>query len=350
MGSTGLITYLNYISNWSLESYKNIECLISEFKAFLKLKDLNPDPIIDEEFTKLVSLATTVRDVTIAADATQLAADAAAVAMIWTFGLSMAVYAALEVTEIIERAVISDKSAELNKKLKDLDVTLASKMGSNVKAYITKYKANNKIIVEQATELDKNMCRSYLMQFMANVQRKATSFDVATFRRFARAARIMYNSKQIQAVYAQLDKYVLGNKNDDDTTALMKVTAQFLDDLHMPSDYSCLITGEVLSTMLSAKVTPEHISKVARRVGYPIEEVDDAAVSISESVGTFTAVVGVVLGIVNSVLIIINIVDVVHQYDKWIAELDGPIRKHYKDFYNGLCASSKKYRKAVGLD
>jgi len=96
MGSTDLITYLNYLSTWETESDNNIDALISELNLFVTLDDFESDSIVDKEFDELTDLAITVRNATIAADAIQMAADAAAVASIWSFGLSMAVFAALE--------------------------------------------------------------------------------------------------------------------------------------------------------------------------------------------------------------------------------------------------------------
>lgn len=128
MASTDLITYLNYMSTWETESDANIDTLISEHNLFVNLGDFNSDSAIDKEFTTLDNLACDVRDRTIAADATQISADAAAIASIWSFGLGMAAFAALEAAHIIEQKYISSKSKELNEKLTTVDTDISSQI------------------------------------------------------------------------------------------------------------------------------------------------------------------------------------------------------------------------------
>ncbi|KAK0542709.1 hypothetical protein OC845_006488 [Tilletia horrida] len=82
---TVMFAYLNY---------KDIQTMIDEHNLFETLGDFNSGAAIDKEFTTLIHLAEDVRDSTIAADASQMAADAAAIASIWTFGISMAAFPA----------------------------------------------------------------------------------------------------------------------------------------------------------------------------------------------------------------------------------------------------------------
>jgi hypothetical protein len=149
-GSTDLITYLNYISNWENESDTNIDKLIAEHNLFVRLGDFNPDSAINEEFATIIDMATEVQNLTIAADAIQMAADAAAVASFWSFGLGMAAFIGLEAAEAVEKAVISSKSKELNNKLNTADTAIASKISTNVNDYVMAYKSNNNLIVAQA--------------------------------------------------------------------------------------------------------------------------------------------------------------------------------------------------------
>ncbi len=89
MGSTDLITYLNYMSTWETESEENIDGIISEQALFVNLGEFDSDTAVNAEFTTLYDLSCEVRDLTVAEDATQIAADGAAVAAIWSFGLGM---------------------------------------------------------------------------------------------------------------------------------------------------------------------------------------------------------------------------------------------------------------------
>lgn len=90
------------MSTWDSQSDTNIDRLIDEQKLFASLGNFSSDSAIDSEFDTLTKLAMEVRDLTIAADAIQIAADAAAVASIWSFGLGMAAFAALEAAKAID--------------------------------------------------------------------------------------------------------------------------------------------------------------------------------------------------------------------------------------------------------
>ncbi|KAM7198857.1 hypothetical protein V8F33_004871 [Rhypophila sp. PSN 637] len=208
--STDLITYLNYMSTWDTESDDNIKRVIEEQELFTAMGDFQSDSVVDKEFKMLTDLAMEVRNHTIAA-------DAAAVSAIWSFGLSMAAFAVLETTEMIEKSVISSKSKELNEKLKTIDTDIAAGINPSVSSYINKYKANNELISAKAPKgLDNRRCRAIFMQFMAHVHRSAGKLDVKSFKTYAESARKLFNSPEIEAVYAALDKLNLSGKADKD--------------------------------------------------------------------------------------------------------------------------------------
>jgi len=150
MGSTDLITYLNYMSTWETESDENIDGIISEQALFVNLGEFDSDTAVNAEFTTLYDLSCEVRNLTVAKDATQIAADGAAVAAIWSFGLGMAAFAALQAAEIIQEKVISSKSTDLNNKLTSVDADISAQINSPVSDYVAKYKQNNNLIASKA--------------------------------------------------------------------------------------------------------------------------------------------------------------------------------------------------------
>lgn len=346
MASTDMITYLNYISTWESESDANIDSLISEQNLFITLDNFESDSIVEKEFKELVDLACEVRDNTIAADAIQMAADAAAVASIWSFGLGMAAFAALEVAEQIERAVISKKAGELNAKMTTIDTDISSRINPQVNNYVVKYKANNNLIVSKAPAgLDTRTCRSLLMQFMAEVQRQKGALDAATFRTYAESARIVYNSPEINKVYDALDKLNLSSKSDADVKQFMDV----LVGLSYPKDQLSLVRNFAIGIMFyKLGVAVKTIKTQAREAGIPVEEVDATAFGTMDAVGKFVAVVAVVMSVVDVVLNIIDIVDVVKQCQKMCDELDGAIKSSYKSYFNGIKTAAQQYKAAIG--
>ncbi|KAK1660049.1 hypothetical protein BDP55DRAFT_677622 [Colletotrichum godetiae] len=205
------------MSGWTGGSNADIQSLINEHDFFVSLGDFDPDTAIDKEFNMLVGLATEVRDQTIAADAVQISADAAAVASIWSFGLGMVAFAAFEAAAVIMKVDISRKSTNLNKKMTTVDDDIATLVGPTVSRYITAYKANNKIVAaQQATGMTGQTCRSILLQFMAQIEMSGGKLDVATFKQYANSARKLFDSKEITDVYDALDNLNMSSKSDDD--------------------------------------------------------------------------------------------------------------------------------------
>ncbi len=348
MASTDLMTYLNYMSTWETESDANIDSLISEQNLFVKVGDFNSDDAINKEFDSLVSIAKKVRDLTIAEDATKMAADAAAVASIWSFGLGMAVFVSLEATAQIESAIISSKSEELNKKLTTVDTDISSQINSNVNDYITKYKSNNNLIVSKApVGLDNQRCRSILMQSMAQMQRVSKTLDAKTFRQYAESARILYNSDEINKVYDALDKLNFSAKSQDDVQACMnvivglKIPELATWGMTMVQGVSIAIMGQKLN------IANETIKECARAADIPLEEVDSSAFGMMDSLGKFTAGVAIALSVVDIILDILDIVDVVKQCNETCNKLETTIKGSYVSYFNGIKDASLAYNKAI---
>lgn len=344
--STDLLTYLNYMSTWDSESDENIDKIITEQQLFSSLGDFQSDPVVDSEFSTLTGLAMTVRDETIAADATQIAADAAAIAAIWSFGLSMAAFAALEAAEMIEKKIISDKSGELNAKLKTVDTDIASQINPNVNLYVVQYKANNDLISSKAAKgLDNRRCRAILMQFMAQVHRTSGKLDAADFKKYAESARILFNSTEINAVYDALDKLNLSDKTDTDIQQFFG----FLKGWTFGGEIELALVRNVAIGIMAYKlrIANAEIEVNAKAAGFEVAEVEASAFGMLDAVGKFVAVVAVVMSVVDIVLEIFDIVDVVEQCKTMCDKLDGPIKASYKDYFNGIKTASQQYNAAI---
>lgn len=343
--STDLLTYLNYMSTWDSQTDDNIQKLIDEQQLFVELGDFSPDSAIDGEFDTLTSLAKEVRDTTIAADAIQIAADAAAVASIWSFGLGMAAFVALEAAKAIDEKVISNKSTELNNKLKTVDTDISAKINDHVHLYIVQYKANNDLIASNSPKgLDTRTCRSLLMQFMAQVHKATGKLDATVFKKYAESARILYNSTEINDVYNALDTLNFSEKSDADIQQFLS----FIKGLNYPSTQLSIIRNFSIAIMYyKLGIANKTIQENAKAAGFEVEEVESSTFGMLDSVGKFVAVVAVVMSVVDTVLEIIDIVDVVEQCKKMCDELDGSIKESYKAYFNGIKTASINYNKAI---
>ena len=336
------------MSTWDSETDVNIDSIINEHNLFVNLGDFSADSVIANEFSTLVGLADTLRDETIAADAVQIAADAAAVASIWSFGLGMAAFAALEVTEQIQQHYIAAKSDELNTKMQSIDTDISSQINSNVNNYITAYKANNILIASKAPKgLDTRTCRSLLMQFMAEVEKdtkKTGALDIPTFKKYAEAARAVYNSNEMTNVYDALDKLSLSGQTDADVKQCIKSI------VGLPFDTTALslVRGFTIAIMYGKlRIAENTIRENARAAGLDGAEVETNVFEALDGVGKFVTVVAVIMSVVDTVLRIIDIVDVVKQTNAWVEKLDGPIKDSYTLYFNGIKTASQSYVAAI---
>ncbi|KAH6632104.1 hypothetical protein F5144DRAFT_649563 [Chaetomium tenue] len=319
--STDLMAYLNYMSTWDSESDDNINKVISEQQLFASVGSFSSDDAINAEFDTLTGLATT------------------------TFGLGMTAFAALEAAEAIERKVISDKSKELNEKLKTIDTDISARINKDVNLYVTQYKANNNLIASKAPKgLDTRRFRAILMQFMAQVHKAKGTIDIATFKQYAESARTLYNSAKINDVYDALDKLNLSDKSDDD----VKQFIGFLKGLDFNSTALTIIRNVSIAIMAyKLNIANKKIANLAKEAGLEVPEVEESAFGMMDAVGKFVAVVAVVMSVVDTVLDILDIVDVVEQTKKMCDELDGSIKDSYKAYFDGITKASQQYNAAM---
>ncbi|KAF7537317.1 hypothetical protein G7054_g3845 [Neopestalotiopsis clavispora] len=344
--STDLITYLNYISTWETQSDANIQAVIDEHNLWLALGDFDSDDAVNQEFNTLVGLVTDVRNETIAADAIQIAADAAAVAAIWSFGLSMAAFVALEAAEAIDKDVISSKQGDLNNKLKTVDTDIAAIIGDKVNLYVTAYKANNTMLMANPPAgLDNKTVRALLLQFVAQVQKFTGQLNVANFKQYAASARLLFASDEINAVYDALDKLNLSAKTDADIQQFLS----FLKGLTFPdSQWLTIVQGLSIAIMsYNLNIANKTIEENAKAAGFEVEEVESSTFGMLDAVGKFVTVVAVVMSVVDVVLDIIDIKDIVQQTNQMVDSLNGSIKQSYLDYFNGIKDSSNAYNAAI---
>lgn len=347
--STNLITYLNFMANWESQSDADVQKVIDEQRLFVQLGDFESDSIVDDEFKTLIDLATVVRDETVEADVEHIAADVAAVAAFWSFGLGMAAFVYLQANEMLLRADISKKSGGLNTKLKTVDTDIASKISSKVYDYVKKYKANNDVIKAQDPKgVGLREARSNLMQFMSHVDRRYKGkggLTVKNFKQLAASARLAYNSKEIDKVYDALDELNLSKKSQADVAKLVN-TLKGLNFTH--KNILTLIQGLSFAIAFhKMSIAKNTIEECAKAAGLPVEEVESSAFGMMDACGKFTAGVAIVMSVFDVYLSILDIEDIVEQTKKMVDELNDTIKPNYKSFFNGIKESAKAYNEAI---
>jgi len=348
--STTLRTYYLYMDSWTnsdAESVKNIQSIIDEHTLFKKCQSFNYTTAVKDEFVTLTGLARGVEVDTVAADVMQIAADAAAIGSIWSFGFGMAAFAVLEAESTIMRAVCSKDSKELNKKLKTADDDISKNINTDVASYVTLYKANNTIIANNASKgMDQRECRSVLFQFMAEIERRGDEITVATFLKDANSASVLYNSTELDQVYAALDELnLIGEKSDEDIMKYMNT----LKGVTI-ANKAVLSTIRNLSYAImfyKLNVAKTKIKTLAKEAELPVEEVDANAFEVMDATGKFVAVIAIGMAIWDTVNNVLDIVDIVAQANTMCKALEGTIQKSYLAYFKGIQDSSNAYNAAI---
>lgn len=339
--STDLITYLNYMSTWDGESDDHIDSIITEFNYFVAMGSFAFGNAVNSIFDDIKTECLAVRDATIAEDALKISADAAAVAAIYSFGMGMVAYVALEAGAAIEAGNISSKSADLNNKLNNADANIGAAINSDVSNYITTYKANNIIIAAASPAgLDNRTCRSLLYQLLSQVKMQYNeSLTVANFKKYTESARLLYNDDQISTIYDALDVYNLSGRTADDLSTVIHALTTFSP----PTSIALRVVYAVTFTILKNKmeVADADLKAMAEEAGVPAEELEVSRFSQMDLVGKITAGIVVILSVVDIVLTIINIVDVVEQCNTQCESID-TIRTNYLSYYQTLSSASEQ--------
>lgn len=357
--STDLMTYQAFMGNWDSESDANIDAIIAERNLFLKIGDVDSDKAVNKEFDELTKLAKEVRDLTIAEDAADFAAQGAAVSAIWSFGWGMAAFAAAETAKIIAEKKVSKKSDELNNKLASMDTDIANGMDENMAMYMAKFKANNNLIASKSiTGMGRDEARALLFQFMAEVYKKANKLDATTFRKYAEVCRKTYNIPEMQDVYDALDTLALSDQTPDDIQQYMNtlVGLKLPVGVEMGEAFLQSVTFTLMSYKL--KIANDKIEKAAKAArnaeGEPMENVEEAvsesAFKVMDTVGKVAACSFVASAVIQGVFDIWDVVDVCKQCndmcDKINNDKDG-FRKSYSDYFKGMKEASLQYQKVI---
>ncbi len=342
--STNLITYLHFIAGLENATDEQINQIIKERQSFILLgkSDMKDriDSSVNSVFNKIDSLAKQLEEEQIAQESVRLAEDAAAVAAIWSFGLSMAVFAPLAVTDISLGYVIRAKEKDLNNHLASADKDIADKMGSFPSQYIDVFKKNNDYLkASSPAGLTPQTARSYLYNFMDYISMHG-GVGLANFRKYIDLAKKTKDDKNIKRIYDILDEFALSNKGPQEIkSTLTKISAAGIDTV-----YIGMVRGFTYAIwMYEMNVSSTEISTVAKEAGIPREEVDASVLKNMDTLGKATAALTIMISIVDAALNVYNIVETVERYRENV-KVFTTARGQYKDYYKNVYDASVKYQ------
>ena len=342
--STHLITYLNFIAGLENATDTQLQDIIDERAQFILLgkSDMmtSIDNSIDSVFDKIDTLAKQLEEEEIAEESVKLAEDAAAVSAIWSFGLSMAAFAALAVTSAALQAEIKKKEDELNKHLASADQDIADKMGGACAQYIDLTKKNNNYIAASSPKgLTPHTARSYLYNFMDYISRNG-GVGLANFRKYIEVARKTYADANISKIYDILDEFTLSGEHGEEKIkeALQKMKATGIDTQSLQFARNFTYAIWVYKMNISANA----INRAAAGANVPPEEAEVGVLENMDNVGKAMAAFTIVISVVDAALNVYNIVKTVERYNENV-KLFAQARGQYKEFYKHLYDASVKY-------
>ena len=345
--STDLTAFLNYIASLNTASDQQIQDVIDERKQFILLGK-SPDMMtkinasIDSVFDKIDDLASKLLTGEIADESIQLAEDAAAVAAIWSFGLSMAAFAVLASIDAALQAAIKAKEESLHQHLANADQDIANSVGGACAKYISLVKSNNNFIKASSPKgLTPLTARSYLYYFIEYISRNGGT-SVANFKTCIELVRHAKDAAEIDKIYDILDKFTV---SDDHGEEKIKEAFKEMKDTGINTQYLHLARSfTVMIWMYKMHVSAKEISKAAAapETEVPPEEAEVSVLENIDSLGQAMFVYTIIISIVDAFLTVYNIVKTMERYFK-SKEIYAEARKQYKAFYKGLHDASVKY-------
>lgn len=341
-----MITYLNFLVDLESATDDQLNGLINERAQFILLgkSDMmtSCDAAVDNVFDVLVSMSKKLEEEQIAQESVKLAEDAAAVAAIWSFGLSMAAFAALAITDAALGASIKSAEKDLNEKMASADTDISSEMGGACNAYITLYKANTAFIKVSDTGITAQTARSYTYNFMDHISQHG-GLGLDNFKKYLHVARVTKDDPNINKIYDALDEFTLSGDHGENgiKKALKEINSTGLntDALSMIRGFTFAIWG------FKMKVSADKIRAAAGELGakeVPPEEVETSAFENMDAVGKVMASITIALSVVDAALQVYAIVETVDRYDKTTSMLEDS-RASYKAFYTNLHDASVSY-------
>ena len=334
-------TYVNFIVSLKSATDQQLQDVIDERAQFLLLGSSDMmtkiDTSIDSVFDTIDGLAKKLEEEEIADESIQLAEDAAAVAAIWSFGLSMVAFAALTATDLALQYFIEKKEEDLNNHLASADKDIAEGVGGPCAKYIHLVKSNNNFIKASSPNgLTPQTARNYLYNFMDYLSRNG-GVTLTNFRKYIEVARLTNDNANISKIYDILDKLYL---SDDHGEEKIKEALQGIQETLNDTSILHWVRAAIMIIWMGLKFSAWKITRAANKAGVPIEEVRslEAVDIMGKAMATFT----IVISIADAALNIYNIVKTVDRYHESV-KMYGEAREQYKAFYKQLHDASAKY-------
>ena len=345
--STDLMTYLNFIAGLENATDQQLQGFIDEHAQFLLLgrSDMMTkiDTSIDSVFDTLDTLAKKLEADEKADEYVHVAEDAAVAAAIWSFGLSMAVFAGLAIADEVLKAKIATKENDLHKHINTTDKDIADSVGGPCATYTHLVKTNNIAIRNSApTGLTPQTARSYLYNYMDYLSRNG-GVTLTNLREHIGIARLTKDDEHISKIYDILDECPLtrdhfGRGKIREALKNMKDTG--IDTKKLKMARSCTL-GIWINNL---KVSAMEISKAAAEAEVPPEE---AEVSVLENMGTMGEATGnftIMISTSDALMNNYTIDSPIERYKKGTETLV-EARKQYKEYYQRMYDASVRYNK-----
>ena len=342
--STDLITYLNFIAGLETAKDQQLQDIIDERAQFILLgkSDMmaHCEASVDSVFDKIDTLAKQLEEEEIAEESVALAEDAEAVAAIWSFGISMAAYAASVVIDMVLRAKIKKKEDDLNNHLASADQDITDKMGGCCAKYTDLTKRNNNYIAASSPKgLTPHTARSYLYNYMDYISRNG-GVGLANFRKYIEVARLTKDDANIGKIYDILDEFTLSGDHGEEKIkeALKKMKATGINTQYLEMARGFVFIIWMGKMKLSAYV----INRAAAEAEVPEEEAEVDVLENMDTLDIAMAAFTIVVSIVDAYLNVYNIVKTVERYNENV-KIFAEARGQYKEFYKNLYDASVKY-------
>lgn len=350
--SADLITYFNFIASMENATDDQINDIISERANFMEIGKMSNmmdtcNGAIDSVFDEIDRLAKQLEDEQIADDSVKIAEDVTAVTSIWSFGLSMAAYLALEAVDLVLQVEIKRKEDELNSHLASADADISNQIGGACEQYISLTKKNNKFLKACSPDgLSAQTGRSYLYNYMDLLEAHAGGVTLENFRKYIEVTKGTKDNSGIDGVYDLLDNFS-SNPDHNNVDVIKKVLQDIGEAVEIVDQVvrlaEVIIKGCICHILVTrVKISVKSLNKAGLEVEISFSDTDLEKLERMEKLDKGVECFGIFVAVVDAVLDAYNIHDTYERYKKNIAVFQHD-RQQYKDFYQQIYNASINY-------
>jgi len=349
-----------FMAAWANEDANtdnDILAMIEEHTLFKKCADFEFEEAVNQVFNNLDFMAEQVEEEQIAAAGASIAADACALAAVFSFGMSMGPFLVLEGSALAFTAIAASEQARLTTAMQSADADIADKIGSDsdVATWIKLYKVNNKLnsnLTRLFDDKPHKEARKIIFECMAGIEARGEELTLDSFRYHAEWCKLLWKNPHKDIVTNAYNKLESSSRSSQDVEDCLKALQNygftFLERATQPTFFSMTI----YFLTKDFNVTEDAIRICVDKGMLPESVLYDSILEAGKLVGRGStrvlAGISGIFSVLDMFFEVYEIVEAVKQANKIKASISH-MRKGYHDYFKNIKDGALEYNNTVVL-